>query len=737
MPKPSKIVKELEIELDSLPYGKERVDVLNEIATLLSYDGDIQKAIILGEEAMQIAGNIGYESGVADAYWNTGKSYAKIGRFDEARENIEHALEIFENDGNANGMIRGLLGLGNVCFSQNKYYDALDWFFNALNVATISQKENPRGSIYGNIGYTYQIVGEFDLALEYEQKRLEFARKREIPEDIATALNGVGNIYFRTADYAKALEYFLQSQHIAEQENMEALQGILLGNIAMIYGKLDNYSAGLDYLNRSLKISEKRNDKDHQAFCLREIGVMFAGLGNDAVALNYFKKGLAMYQSAMNKLGESNALHSIANICQKLGEMDTALTYAMNSLKLREEIGFREGEAESRHFIGKHFFLLGNSAEGLEYLGKALAIVELIDAKHLLETVYSALAEAYQEVGDIKRSKDFARKRKETEKIIFAEDERKKTQKLMQNHEIEKTSKDHEIFRANDKFGVLTPDILRKIAERSAIGFKLAADNFTQPSIKLKRTISIKTLGKFFVQVDKHIVKNEDWQRKKARDVFKVLLLNYQKSVYTDELIELVWSNAAGKNLTPTLWNSVSFIRKALEPDLKPQQSSSFVKVTDKSYLLDFGDDAEIDFLQFEKLIEQAQNTSKISERLEFYRQSIGVYGGEFLAEDGVESWSKFTRERLHGYFADALTALGRAASSEKKNIDALEYSLRLITSDQTNEAGYEIALSALVSTDKKDEARKLWQKCQVAYKNELNSLPPERLVTFVNRNIS
>lgn len=58
----------------------------------------------------------------------------------------------------------------------------------------------------------------------------------------------------------------------------------------------------------------------------------------------------------------------------------------------------------------------------------------------------------------------------------------------------------------------------------------------------------MKTFGEFKVSVGEHDIKTSEWGQKKARDVFKILLIHHKVAMNADELIELVWGNLSRKN---------------------------------------------------------------------------------------------------------------------------------------------------------------------------------------------
>lgn len=246
--------------------------------------------------------------------------------------------------------------------------------------------------------------------------------------------------------------------------------------------------------------------------------------------------------------------------------------------------------------------------------------------------------------------------------------------------------------------------------------------------------ITVQTFGKFSVKIDGRELGQDDWQRKKARDVFKVLLLHYGRALAADALIELVWSETvgrtgSGKPVEPVLMKAASYIRKALEPSLGAHKPSRYLAVQDKSYTLHLGDSAEIDFLTFKRLIRDARAAAGDAQQA-LYEQAVSLYTGDFLNEDLYEAWSAFERETLRESYLHALLFLARAAyhAQPAQPDRAIGYAKRILETDRTDEAAYELLLTLYRDLNRAADAERLYAACVAAFERELGSPPPKKL---------
>jgi DNA-binding SARP family transcriptional activator len=240
--------------------------------------------------------------------------------------------------------------------------------------------------------------------------------------------------------------------------------------------------------------------------------------------------------------------------------------------------------------------------------------------------------------------------------------------------------------------------------------------------------IRVRTFGEFSVTIDGRELSKGDWQRKRARDLFKLLLLHHGTAMTIDEMVETLWGGLSERNVELLVMNAISHIRKALDPGREPHKPSSLLTSSDRTYTLDLGEGAAIDFIRFRKLVTDARRSPMAERRRALYMEAAHLYRGEFLKEDLYESWTAETRHRLQDMLAEALAYLAGEHLREGDLDKAIATARRLIESDPTSEGGYEILLEALRRRGHMAELLKAFNECTRAFRAELGVEPPERL---------
>jgi DNA-binding SARP family transcriptional activator len=92
----------------------------------------------------------------------------------------------------------------------------------------------------------------------------------------------------------------------------------------------------------------------------------------------------------------------------------------------------------------------------------------------------------------------------------------------------------------------------------------------------------------------------------KQRTVLAALLLDANRSVSVDRLIDSVWGEAAPTKAEASLQAYVSNLRKVLEPDRQPRAEATVLRKRPNGYELSIDPD-DLDATRFEKLVQRAQ----------------------------------------------------------------------------------------------------------------------------------
>jgi tetratricopeptide (TPR) repeat protein len=160
-------VEELEKKL-GMADGREKVDILNSLSRSVEHR-DPGKALSYAQQAYDLAKDINFKKGEAEALGRIGNSYKQIG----------------------------------------EYQKCLDYHYKSLELALKIKYFRQVKRNYNMIGVTYRRLGTLEKAEEMYLKVLEI---QEISPDAdflpSVIYNNLGNIYFEQKKYTKALKVY-------------------------------------------------------------------------------------------------------------------------------------------------------------------------------------------------------------------------------------------------------------------------------------------------------------------------------------------------------------------------------------------------------------------------------------------------------------------------------------------------------------------------------------------------
>ena len=155
----------------------------------------------------------------------------------------------------------------------------------------------------------------------------------------------------------------------------------------------------------------------------------------------------------------------------------------------------------------------------------------------------------------------------------------------------------------------------------------------------------------------------------RARAVLRLLAVHAGNAVHREVLQLAFWPDADAETGGRNLHVAVSSLRQLLEPGVT-RGGSSFLLRDGDAYRLVLPVDADVDLLLFSRALAAgrvARLRGEIDAAVAHFRQTLELYGGDLLAEDGPAEWVIEARER---YRANALEAAQSLAEILMKRND-------------------------------------------------------------------
>ena len=233
----------------------------------------------------------------------------------------------------------------------------------------------------GNIGVAYQLLGEYDTALNYHNRALTLYETTQFIRSKATTLGNIGNIHYYRAEYPQALEYYHRAAAISEGLDGRPGLELHLGNIGMVYSTRSDFAPALEYFERALAICQQLGNVPRIAFNLNNIGITYTSLNDFDRALDCHEKALKVCEQFGLKQSIANNLANIGKIHLLRKEYPRALEFFSNAYNWFEEIGDNLGKEKMLANKGIVCIETEHYVKGLEYYSAALALAQQLSEK--------------------------------------------------------------------------------------------------------------------------------------------------------------------------------------------------------------------------------------------------------------------------------------------------------------------------------------------------------------------
>ena len=267
-----------------------------------------------------------------------------------ARNHFTKALADSTIKNNQSVYIKALKGVGHLHNIKGMYDQGFQQYLKALVIAQKTNDYPQQGVLFGDIASLYAHLQNFQKALEYANKGLDMASKRNLPKiekslltvqgSIYTALNqpnkaldseqkalniaktlqdtvmfvktynNLANIYAYMGDYSQAKQYFFKAiklQH-PDSERMAHLQS----NLSNVYIRQQKYDSSLVYLNKAIQLAQKQPVDWVLGVMYNKMARIYHLKKEFDTSENYYQKSMAILRKTDDPLGAVQTYQGIA-----------------------------------------------------------------------------------------------------------------------------------------------------------------------------------------------------------------------------------------------------------------------------------------------------------------------------------------------------------------------------------------------------------------------------------------
>lgn len=526
--------------------------------------------------------------------------------------------------------------------------------------------------------------------------------------------------YHVTGNFRKADTMNQQALHTFLQMELDNFLPITYFQTALTAYYLAEPEQGCDYAQKGLLVAAKQGVYDNQyAWLLYARALNRLGLGIDDQARSDAEACLDLFTAYENAWGQALAFECLGMIHGRNGDWETAVDAYENGLKILQTSDLKESPTHCSLSLGLAEVLLDNDrpAQASQIHYRYIDNIRISQFNlfrfHLLRArCENENAGPEQAMPDLETALSIVRNNG-YEKWLTPQFQWL-TPLLVECHHRNKYSDFIERLFINTG---RESDTALFLLKNNPGHLGRAADRLLKAiPHKVPAPMNIYCLGSFSVTIGDQLIPKQQWRSGKATLLFKALVIQYEWGwIPKETLLELAWPGEDPAITSPRLHVALNSLRKLFEPDLKRGVPSAYILRNSDGYRLEIGKEGSIDFLEFQKAVDEASaiDASETELSLALGLKAISLYRGALLEENPYDEWLMKYRESLRAKYLRCLSGIIRLYEKQEAWYQCIEFCETYLLHDEFAEPIYRKLMVMHSKVGNLSQVTQTFEKCK------------------------
>jgi len=246
-------------------------------------------------------------------------------------------------------------------------------------------------------------------------------------------------------------------------------------------------------------------------------------------------------------------------------------------------------------------------------------------------------------------------------------------------------------------------------------------------TVEARDVLAIQCLGAFCVlHGDRRL---EPWPNRRAKSVFKYLVINRERTVAKETLMEVFWPDTGVSAARNNLNVAVHSLRRFLRHE---HSKVSHVVFRDGCYLIDPALPVWIDAAEFERLADAGEHHERMGRLPEAVRDlhaAEALYQGGLFDDDPYEEWMLARRRELQDRYVTVLEHLGALYRAVGDDRACLDVARKIVAIEPFREAAHRELMRCYARQGQQHLALRQYLDCAAALEDVLDTRPEPETV--------
>jgi len=264
---------------------------------------------------------------------------------------------------------------------------------------------------YPLLAESYRRLGKMDDALRCYFEYAFYSQKRQDNRNLADAYINIGWMYQLCGEYPKADDFYNKAMQLSRQNRDRLHEAIALRKLAVWHMDKEDSDKALALLTKSSEINRQLQHRAAHLYNLAcdyfDIGLVFANKDDFSGAREFYTKSQLIFQKLNLKHELSDCYFNLGEICLFEKQYQKAMEYYLKGLCLDETYGDKPSLVNDHNMIAELHMEMGNVEEAEQSLLRALALSKQMDGSCELAYTYYNLGVLFRQKGQADKAREY------------------------------------------------------------------------------------------------------------------------------------------------------------------------------------------------------------------------------------------------------------------------------------------------------------------------------------------
>lgn len=248
----------------------------------------------------------------------------------------------------------------------------------------------------------------------------------------------------------------------------------------------------------------------------------------------------------------------------------------------------------------------------------------------------------------------------------------------------------------------------------------------------MQEQIRVKTFGRFSLEYNGQLLQLEKGMATKADHLLQYLVCHWQEKFTKEELVSLLYEEGEVSDPINNLKVNIFRLRKMLSEAHLPD--TTYILYRRGCYSWNPELPVELDVVQFDTLLDQAEASADPGEKKNLYRQALALYQGDFLPLLWGEEWVVLERIRCQSRYLEGVETLCGLYAGENNYDEYMTIARAAALVCPHEERVYLLQLYGLMNQRRYRETLALYDEVSTFLMDELGVSPSSSMLDIYRR---